>query len=148
MGLIKQKSTPTGKTATVENRTIDALVEDFKELNDNIPAAYVPPLIYAGKITQDVTGTNPVFSGAKNTIGNIVWERISDGVFKGTVPVGIVITPENSYANVMLQIREYGLEAHADLAINTDGYIYLQIYYNALNFIDEFTAYIKIEIYQ
>ena len=41
MGLINQRSTPTGKTATVENRMIDAIVEDIKELNDNIPAA--PP---------------------------------------------------------------------------------------------------------
>lgn len=36
MGLINQRSTPLGKTATIESRTIDALVEDFKELNEGV----------------------------------------------------------------------------------------------------------------
>jgi hypothetical protein len=34
MGLITQRSTPTQKTATIEGRTIDALVEDVRELNE------------------------------------------------------------------------------------------------------------------
>ena len=45
MGLINQRSTPTGKTATIENRTIDAIVEDIKELNDSIPESKPAPTI-------------------------------------------------------------------------------------------------------
>lgn len=40
MGLIKQKSTPTGKIATVESRTIDAIVEDVKDLNEQVSDSF------------------------------------------------------------------------------------------------------------
>jgi hypothetical protein len=65
MGLITQRSTPTKKTSTIEGRTIDALVEDMREINDQVEKTfdslgYTIEIVNLSSVQLLSLGTSPV----------------------------------------------------------------------------------------
>lgn len=65
MGLITQRSTPTKKTSTIESRTIDALVEDVREINDQVEKTfdslgYTRKIVDLSSVQLLSLGTSPV----------------------------------------------------------------------------------------
>lgn len=142
MGIINQKSTPIGKTATVENRTIDAIVEDVKSINGYINAE---PLVFVAKVVQ--SGSNPPsFTVFKNTIGDIRWFRDGVGAFYG-VPENTDLLPENTYLNLDIGVQLQSFEVFSQISIDNNGEISILIFDNAINYIDGFEGYIRIEYY-